>query len=148
MKKKVLVLTFLLAVVFGIFFWQSRNLGNGYFKWLGAGILKVNPFKAQIDLDSFLSKDTGLDFSQSLPSASKEQIEEINEQEEMGQARPIVILQLTLGQIQEEVQEIAKEVERIDKEVQKLKTLFEIQEQIKEISEKVAELGQQVNGLS
>lgn len=149
-------MVFILTLFLVVFVWQSKDFSNGYLGWLKAGILKNNPFEPDLDLNSLLSQDTGLNFSDKAATeplevfSPKQESEELKELE-VGQVIIDVkpgLVKPGLTQIEEEVKEIARQVERVDKEIQDLKSLTEIQEQIQELSQKVAELGQEINGLS
>jgi len=148
--KKIFVLGFLLFILIGIFVWQSKDLSQGYFDWLKTGIARINPLKTSLYPEIELNKDSGLDFSEvnleeliterneqeqsfsvslseiSVSEEGEEEIIGIGEEsapsEELEQE--IVVVQnqdqMTLEEIQQEVDRIAQEVERIDKQVQEL----------------------------
>jgi len=151
--KKIFVLGFLLFVLFGIFIWQGNSFSQGYFNWLKTGISRINPLKINVSPEIELSKDSGLDLSGvNLEEiiADRNDSEEEQEQEpafvplsgttageeiigiggpmpseELEQEILVVQRQMTLEEIQQEVNRIAQEVERIEKEVQELIVLNE-----------------------
>ncbi|OGZ18207.1 MAG: hypothetical protein A2V72_02205 [Candidatus Nealsonbacteria bacterium RBG_13_37_56] len=144
--KKIFVLGFLLFVLFGIFIWQGNSFSQGYFDWLKTGISRINLLKTSINPGIELSKDSGLDLSEvnleeiiadrndseeEQPASAASDAATAGEEEIIGIGGPVpseeleqeilvVKRQMTLEEIQQEVNRIAQEVERIDKEVQEL----------------------------
>jgi len=144
MNKDFLFLILLLVIIAGVLLWQNPEVA-------------FDKIKAMIGPKISLSEDSGLDLSEINIENLITQIEEeegqeepvltelsIDKEEENGIGRSligelpggeetseqeIIVLEknLTLEEIQQEVNRIAEEVERIDKEVQILVALSEIQ---------------------
>jgi len=135
-KKDSLYLVLLLIAVGGILLWQNYQFVEDKTE------LVFSKIKATMAPELSFPEDSGLDVSEiNLESLLPEGEEEEEEEQEQ-----VIVLkpQLTLLEIQEEVNKIAIEVERIDREVQELKALTEFQKEINEITKEVAEIDQEV----
>ena len=142
MNKDFIFLILLLVIVSGVLFWQNPEIVDFYFDKIKAGIYP------QLEL----SQDSGLNlseinieslFEEEEPAFALEKAMTGEEEEEEGIGGPligemleeqavekeIIVLkkQLTLEEIEQELNIVAKEVERIDKEVQILVVLDKAQ---------------------
>lgn len=131
LNKSSLFLVLLLIIVVGVFFWQNPEV-------------TFDKIKAMISPKISLSEDSDLDLSEInienlLGEEEKQEQEEENgigglligelpgEEEALEQEVVVLKKNLTLEEIQQEINIIAKEVERIDKEVQILVALSKTQ---------------------
>ncbi len=135
-NKDTLYLILLLIGVGGILLWQNYQLIEDK-----AGFV-FSELKATVAQKPLFSEDSGLDVSEInlenlLPEGKEEPAfaEATAGKEEETQEQVIVSEpQLTLLEIQEEVNKVAIEVERIGREVQELKAFTELQKEINEIT--------------
>ncbi len=143
-NKDKLYLILLLIAIGGILLWQNFQFVEDKTE------LVFSKLKAIVAPELLLFEDSELDLSKvNLESLlPQEEIAsgagEEEEEEEKGAPKP----QLTLLEIQEEIDEIREEVEEVKQKVDKLATLTEIQDKIDEIREKVAEASQEVKKLT
>lgn len=131
LNKSSLFLILLLVIVVGVFFWQNPEV-------------TFDRIKAMINPKISLSEDSVLDLSEINIENLVEEEEKQEQEKENGIGGPligelpggeetlkqeVVVLKknLTLEEIQQEINIIAKEVERIDKEVQILVALSKTQ---------------------
>ena len=142
LRKDSIYLVLLLIAVGGILLYQNYQFVEDKTESI------FSKLKATVSPELSLYEDSGLDVSEinleSLLPEGEEEEEEEEEQEQVIVLKP----QLTLLEIQEEVNKIAKEVERIDREVQELVAFTELQKEINEITKEVAGINQEVKELT
>ncbi len=161
--KEVLVFILVLIVIGGIYLWQNYGVGQKYFdnlksvfsrispvKFVQQLFNRVNPFQARVFPELLPAQDLGeinlgnlLPKGKILSGAGEEEEVVVGAKEETETTNR----QLTLDEIQEEINRIIGEVEEVGQEVNKLEALTEIQKEINNIKKETEVAKQEVNKL-
>lgn len=160
LNRRVLVLLVILIVIGGVFVGRNYRLGGEYFSWMKTLILELSFFKAMVSPELSFDKElevglSEIDFERLLSGkgvpAEEEEVNVEKGEEPIGESQEAkigLVAKLTLGEIQERINEIEEKTEEIGREVEKLSILNEIQEKVDDIAEKTELVKQEINRLN
>lgn len=145
---KTVLIVGLLVLVLAVGIITRTDVGRGYLDWLRASVSKMSPLSSESLIDDNSLSDIDLSdmaFNNTEEEANSD-ANEISEEAENTDAKPIISETPVLAKIESHVEEINRKAENVKTEIEKLVVLEGIIGQIGEITKETQDITEKANG--